>query len=109
MQSIRLTSVGELDEKQITKISDVSKDQWTAFLAAFFGWLLDGFDFSILTFLLIDVQHSFTVDRTLAGALGSVTLIFRLAGGLGGGTLADRFGRKLPLIFSIVWISIFSL
>jgi len=109
MQSIRLTSVGELDEKQITKISDVSKDQWTAFLAAFFGWLLDGFDFSILTFLLIDVQHSFTVDRTLAGALGSVTLIFRLAGGLGGGTLADRFGRKLPLILSIVWISIFSL
>jgi MFS transporter, SHS family, lactate transporter len=87
----------------------VTRSQWSAFLAAFVGWLLDGFDFSILTFLLIDIQHSFRVDRALAGALGTVTLIFRLAGGLGAGTAADRFGRKGPLILSIVWISLFSL
>jgi SHS family lactate transporter-like MFS transporter len=88
---------------------DVTRIQWHAFFAAFLGWLLDGFDFSILSFLLIDIERSFTVDKALAGALGTVTLMFRLVGGLGAGTAADRFGRKSPLIFSILWLSLFSL
>jgi SHS family lactate transporter-like MFS transporter len=88
---------------------DVTGTQWAAFFAAFLGWLLDGFDFSILTFLLIDIGHTFTVDKALAGALGTVTLMFRLIGGLSSGTAADRFGRKTPLILCIVWISLFSL
>jgi MFS transporter, SHS family, lactate transporter len=88
---------------------DLTPAQWRAFFAAFLGWLLDGFDFSILTFLLLDVQHSFTIDKALAGALGTGTLIFRLVGGLGVGTAADRFGRKPMLVLSILWISLFSL
>ena len=86
----------------------VNRDQWKAFLAAFLGWLLDGFDFTIMTFILIDIQNSFTVDRALAGALGTVTLLFRLLGGLGAGMAADRWGRKLPLILSILWFSLFA-
>jgi len=70
---------------------DVTQIQWHAFFAAFLGWALDGFDFSILSILLIDIEHSFTVDKALAGALGTVTLMFRLVGGLGAGTVADRF------------------
>lgn len=87
----------------------VTAAQWHAFFAAFLGWTLDGFDFSIVTFLLIDIERSFTVDKALAGALGTVTLMFRLVGGLSMGTAADRFGRKTPLMLSIVWISLFSL
>lgn len=86
----------------------ISKAQWKAFLATFFGWLLDGFDFTIMTFILIDIQNSFSVDRALAGALGTVTLLFRLVGGLGAGMAADRWGRKLPLMLSILWFSIFA-
>ena len=70
--------------------------------------MLDGFDFTILTFLLVDIQRSFTVDKALAGALGTITLIFRVAGGIGAGTAADRWGRKGPLMFSILWYSLFS-
>ena len=55
----------------------VTGEQWKAFFATFLGWLLDGFDFTIMTFILIDIQDSFTVDRALAGALGTVTLLFR--------------------------------
>jgi SHS family lactate transporter-like MFS transporter len=90
-------------------LREVTSEQWHAFFAAFLGWVLDGFDFSILTFLLIDIGHTFTVDKALAGALGTVTLMFRLIGGLSAGTAADRFGRKTPLMLSIVWISLFSL
>jgi MFS transporter, SHS family, lactate transporter len=87
---------------------DVTATQWKAFIGAYLGWVLDGFDFTILTFLLVDIQRSFTVDKALAGALGTITLIFRVAGGIGAGTAADRWGRKGPLMFSILWYSLFS-
>ena len=86
----------------------VTRDQWRAFSAAYLGWLLDGFDFTILTFLLVDIERSFTVSSALAGALGTVTLMFRLVGGVGAGTAADRWGRKGPLMFSILWYSLFA-
>ncbi|MSO55670.1 MAG: MFS transporter [Acidobacteria bacterium] len=82
--------------------------QRRAFAAAFFGWMLDGYDFTILTFVLTDIQRSFTIDNALAGALGTVTLMFRLVGGAAAGTAADRWGRKLPLVLSILWFSIFT-
>jgi SHS family lactate transporter-like MFS transporter len=92
----------------IREFGSLRPPQKRAFLAAFFGWMLDGFDFTILTFVLSDIQRSFTVDNALAGALGTVTLMFRLVGGAAAGTAADRWGRKLPLMLSIIWFSIFT-
>jgi len=70
--------------------------------------MFDGFDFTVLTFILIDIQKTFAVDAVLAGALGTVTLVMRLVGGVVSGTMADKWGRKLPLMLSIVWLSIFA-
>src|SRR5437667_11750663 len=79
-----------------------------AFVGSYLGWVLDGFDYTILTFLLVDIQRSFAVNATLAGLLGQITLTFRVAGGIGAGTAADRWGRKGPLRFSILWYSAFA-
>jgi SHS family lactate transporter-like MFS transporter len=87
---------------------EVTPDQWRAFWSVFLGWVVDAFDFNILTFILIDIQRSFTVDRALAGLLGTVTLFMRLVGGAAAGTMADRWGRKLPLMLSILWFSLFA-
>jgi SHS family lactate transporter-like MFS transporter len=87
---------------------EITPAQWRAFWAAFLGWVLDGFDFTILTFILIDIQRAFTIDRALAGALGTVTLFTRLLGGVLAGTAADRWGRKAPLMLSILWFALFS-
>ncbi len=86
----------------------VSGDQWRAFWAVFLGWVIDSFDFNILAFIVIDIQQSFSVDRALAGALATVTLFMRLVGGTIAGTAADRWGRKLPLMLSILWFSLFA-
>jgi len=86
----------------------VNRTQWNAFLATWLGWLLDGFDFTILTFLLADIGRTFSVDKAALGALGTITLLFRVVGGIGSGTAADRWGRKLPLMFSILWYSLFA-
>ncbi len=88
--------------------AQVTRDQWRAFWAVFLGWVVDAFDFNILTFILIDIQRSFTVDRALAGALGTVTLIMRLVGGAAAGTIADKYGRRLPLMLSVLWFSLFA-
>ena len=87
---------------------DLSPDQRKAFWAAYLGWTLDGFDYYILSLLLVDVQRSFTVSSALAGALATVTLMFRVVGGIGAGIAADRFGRKLPLMLAILWYSSFA-
>jgi len=87
---------------------ELTGNQWKAFFATFLGWTLDGFDFTILSFLIADIQRSFTVSAALAGALGSVTLFFRVVGGSVAGSAADRWGRKAPLVASILWYSFFA-
>ncbi len=86
----------------------VSSAQWKAFLTTFFAWVLDAFDFTIITFVLVDIQQSFSVNKALAGLLGTVTLLFRVVGGIGAGTIADRYGRKGPILFSIAWFTAFA-
>jgi SHS family lactate transporter-like MFS transporter len=70
--------------------------------------MLDGYDFTILTLVLIDIQRDLSVGAAAAGALGTVTLLTRLVGGVAAGRAADRWGRKWPLLVSIVWFSGFS-
>src|SRR6185436_16434217 len=86
----------------------VSKEQWRAFWATFIGWVVDAFDFNILSFIIIDISNSFTIDLGLAGLLATVTLLMRLVGGSIAGTAADRWGRKLPMMLSILWFSLFA-
>jgi SHS family lactate transporter-like MFS transporter len=86
----------------------VTRDQWRAFWAVFLGWVVDAFDFNILTFIIIDIENSFSVDRVLAGLLGTVTLVMRLVGGTAAGAAADKWGRKFPLMLSVLWFSLFA-
>jgi MFS transporter, SHS family, lactate transporter len=87
---------------------EVTSEQWRAFFATFLGWVVDAFDYNMLAFVLIDIKSSFTVDNTLAGALATVTLVMRLAGGVIAGSAADKWGRKLPMMLSILWFSLFA-
>src|SRR5215470_8812704 len=110
--SVQPSTLGDFDSRDAQSAGlwyrQISPDQWRAFSATFLGWTIDAFDFNILAFVLIDIQKSFTVDRALAGALGTVTLVTRAVGGILSGTAADKFGRKLPLMVSIVWFSLFA-
>jgi SHS family lactate transporter-like MFS transporter len=96
------------DRSHLPWYREVSASQWKVFLTTFAAWTLDAFDFTILTFVLIDIQNSFSVNKALAGLLGTVTLLFRVVGGIGAGTLADRYGRKGPILFSIAWYTLFA-
>src|SRR5262245_25170236 len=92
----------------LSDLRQVTFTQWKAFTTTFLAWVLDAFDFTILTFVLVDIQQSFSVNKALAGLLGTVTLLFRVVGGIGAGTAADRWGRKGPILFSISWYTLFA-
>ncbi|GMA56811.1 sugar transporter [Alicyclobacillus sacchari] len=70
-------------------------------------WAFDAMDFSILTFVLIDIIKDYHVPLTLAAAVSSATTFARLGGGFLGGLLGDAAGRKIGLIISILWFSVF--
>ncbi|MGQ0505203.1 MAG: MFS transporter, partial [Myxococcaceae bacterium] len=76
------------------------------FWAACLGWLLDGFDFTIFLLVMPAIAKEFGVSVTTTSVSITLTLLVRLLGGLFAGMAADRWGRKLPLMISIVWFAL---
>jgi len=81
-------------------------DHRAAVLAGFLGWTLDAFDFFLVVFTLTAIAKEFgKSDAELALTL-TVTLAFRPVGAFIFGLLADRYGRRLPLMIDLVFYSI---
>ena len=83
-----------------------TKDQWMAWWAAWLGWTLDAFDFTVFLLIMVPIAKEFDVPLTAVAVLFTVTLWMRLVGAVGSGWLADRVGRKTPLMISIAWYSV---
>src|ERR1700733_15666740 len=83
-----------------------TKDQWLAWVAAWLGWLLDAFDFTIFLLIMVPISKEFGVPLVSVLAIFTVTLWVRLIGATASGWLAGRVGRKTPLMISILWYSI---
>jgi SHS family lactate transporter-like MFS transporter len=84
-----------------------TRAQWAAFAAAWVGWVLDAFDFTIYLVVGVLIAKEFDVTGSaLAGSI-TLTLLVRLLGGWVAGWMADRWGRKLPLMISLVWFAVF--
>ena len=83
-----------------------TREQWTCFTAAWLGWVLDAFDFTIFFLVMKYVSAEFGVSTVATTWTIALTLIARLAGGFAAGALADRVGRRLPLLLSIVGFSV---
>src|SRR5712691_9948611 len=83
-----------------------TKDQWYAWWAAWLGWTLDAFDFTVFLLIMVPISQEFGVPLSAVVAVLSLTLVARLFGAVASGWLADRVGRKLPLMISILGYSI---
>ncbi len=83
-----------------------TRAQWGAFLAAWSGWVLDAFDFTIFFLVMKHIGEEFGVSAVATNLSVAITLLARLVGGIAAGSLADRFGRRLPLMLSVVGFSI---
>ena len=84
-----------------------TRGQWAAFTAAWAGWVLDAFDFTIFLMVQTQIAKEFGVGLVALSGSITLTLLVRLAGGAVAGWMADRWGRKLPLMMSLIWFAIF--
>src|SRR5437867_8229306 len=80
-----------------------------AVLAGFLGWTLDAFDFFIVVFLFDTLAHQFGVTKKEIVWTTTVTLAMRPLGALLFGLLADRYGRRIPLMANVIYFSVIEL
>src|SRR5512143_1948275 len=89
-------------------------NQRNAVLAGFLGWTLDAFAFFILTLVIEDLAHAFfpgspleEVRPRIALAI-TLTLAMRPVGAVVFGLMADRYGRRLPLMLNVLFYATIS-
>ncbi len=80
-----------------------------AVLAGFLGWTLDAFDFFVIVFLYDTLAQQFGVTKKAIVFTTFATLAFRPIGALLFGLLADRYGRRIPLMANVIYFSIIEL
>src|SRR6266446_2277664 len=83
-----------------------SEGHRAALVAGFLGWAFVAFDFFLVVVTLTAIAKEFhRPDKAIALSI-ALTLGFRPVGALIFGLLADRYGRRPPLMFVLVFYSV---
>ena len=77
--------------------------------AGFLGWMLDAFDFFVLVFLVDTLAKQFQVSKGQMVFTLTATLAMRPVGAVIFGLLADRYGRRRPLMANVIFFSVIEL
>ncbi len=76
-----------------------------AVASSILGWVLDAFDFFVVVFLFDVLAANFHVAKIAIVWTISITLAMRPLGALLFGALADRYGRRKPLMVCVIYFS----
>jgi MFS family permease len=82
---------------QVPWWKEPTKDQWMAWIAAWLGWTLDAFDFTIFLLIMVPIAETFHVPLIEVTAVFTVTLWLRLVGAVGSGWLANSARTHLSI------------
>ncbi len=91
--------------EQPSEASGENSDRWHAMAAGFLGWTLDAFDFFVVIFLLDTLAEHFHVPKSDIVLTVTATLAMRPIGALLFGMMADRYGRRRPLMANVLFFS----
>lgn len=89
----------------LTEAAAERANQRNAVTACFLGWTLDAFDFFVLTFVLAPIGKDFHLGVADISLAITASLITRPIGAFIFGLLADRYGRRLPLMLDVLFYS----
>jgi len=89
----------------LSQLRALTMDQRNAFLAAYLGWTLDAFDFFVVVFVLKDIEKEFHASPQQGASVLFATLACRPIGAFLFGAMADRYGRRVPLMIDVVLYS----
>ncbi len=93
------------DELLVGKNELNTKGWQFAVASSILGWVLDAFDFFVVVFLFDALAANFHVEKKAIVWTISITLAMRPVGALLFGALADRYGRKKPLMACVIYFS----
>ncbi len=91
-----------------TTATETRANQRNAVLAGFLGWTLDAFDFFVLTLIIDDVAQAFGKTRPEIALAITLTLAMRPIGAIVFGLMADRYGRRIPLMLNVIFYAVIS-
>jgi SHS family lactate transporter-like MFS transporter len=106
MEESEASSVLGADDVPSGVIDSAEGGYGYAMVAAFSGWLLDAFDFFLVTFCLTAIARDFHKSDAQIALVITLTLAFRPVGGFIFGMLADRYGRRKPLMINIALFAV---
>jgi MFS transporter, SHS family, lactate transporter len=84
----------------------ISSNSRNSFLAGFLGWTFDAFDFFVLTYVLAQVASDFHRSISDITLTLVASLLMRPIGALIFGLMADRYGRRIPLMIDIAFYTV---
>src|SRR6266705_6085376 len=82
------------------------RDNWNAVLASTIGWTLDSFDYFVVVMVLTEIAKEFHRTNAEVALTITITLAFRPVGAFLFGLMADKYGRRLPLMIDLVFYSV---
>ena len=90
---------------KIAVLAGWTSEQRSVVIASFLGWTLDAFDFFVVIFLLDTLAEHFHVPKRDVVFSITATLMMRPVGALIFGMMADRYGRRRPLMINVLFFS----
>jgi SHS family lactate transporter-like MFS transporter len=88
--------------------TSATRDNWYAVLASTTGWTLDAFDYFIVVMVLTEIAQEFNRTNAEVALTITLTLAFRPVGAFLFGLMADKYGRRIPLMIDVVAFSALS-
>src|SRR6201993_4275464 len=82
---------------------------WHTVTAGFLGWTLDDLVFFVVVFLVDTLAAQFGVKKSDIVMTMTATLAMRPVGAIVFGLLADRYGRRKPLMANVIFFSVIEL
>ena len=95
-----------IEEQSLPPLEEGRAGWRFAVASGILGWVLDAFDFFVVVFLFDTLAGHLNVAKHTIVWTISVTLAMRPVGALIFGTLADRYGRRKPLMVCVAYFSI---
>src|SRR5262245_14345384 len=81
---------------------------WYAVLASTIGWTLASFDYFVVVMVLTEIAEEFHRTNAEVALTITLTLAFRPIGAFLFGLMADKYGRRLPLMIDVIAFSALS-
>jgi len=106
-----------MSESQLRRSIEVANKTWitqltgnerSTLVATFTGWMLDGMDVMVYSFVLPTLISLWHISKGEAGLLGTSALLLSSLGGWLAGLAADRYGRVKVLQLTILWFAFFT-